>query len=119
MEADAADLGPALEHAIAGNAETQNTIKKYQLQVRDAQKNLQKAERSIKELTFAGQVPKGGRSSALFYSNKSCNEFSLIHFVRYSYKRMVFKEFIILQYQLVLVIRLRHLTFYHFINQYN
>merc|ERR1712142_778871 len=25
------------EHAIAGNAETQNTIKKYQLQVRDAQ----------------------------------------------------------------------------------
>merc|ERR1712066_528832 len=36
-EADAADLGLALEHAIAGNAETQNTIKKYQLQVRDAQ----------------------------------------------------------------------------------
>merc|ERR1711978_772638 len=27
----------ALEHAIAGNAETQTTIKKYQLQVRDAQ----------------------------------------------------------------------------------
>merc|ERR1719233_2029795 len=26
----------SLEHAIAGNAETQNTIKKYQLQVRDA-----------------------------------------------------------------------------------
>merc|ERR1712029_1035069 len=38
LEADAADLGLALEHAIAGNAETQNTIKKYQLQVRDAQK---------------------------------------------------------------------------------
>merc|ERR1719281_1623395 len=37
LEADAADLGLALEHAIAGNAETQNTIKKYQLQVRDAQ----------------------------------------------------------------------------------
>merc|ERR1739838_351652 len=36
LEADAADLGLALEHAIAGNAETQNTIKKYQLQVRDA-----------------------------------------------------------------------------------
>merc|ERR1719297_493269 len=37
LEADAADLGLALEHAIAGNAETQSTIKKYQLQVRDAQ----------------------------------------------------------------------------------
>merc|ERR1719433_590384 len=37
LEADAADLGLALEHAIAGNAETQYTIKKYQLQVRDAQ----------------------------------------------------------------------------------
>merc|ERR1739846_98443 len=37
LEADAADLGLALEHAIAGNAETQNTIKKYQQQVRDAQ----------------------------------------------------------------------------------
>merc|ERR1712113_1086367 len=37
LEADAADLKLALEHAIAGNAETQNTIKKYQLQVRDAQ----------------------------------------------------------------------------------
>merc|ERR1712045_626211 len=29
LEADAADLGLALEHAIAGNAETQSTIKKY------------------------------------------------------------------------------------------
>merc|ERR1712241_164380 len=37
LEADAAALGLALEHAIAGNAETQSTIKKYQLQVRDAQ----------------------------------------------------------------------------------
>merc|ERR1712106_215888 len=36
LEADSADLTLALEHAIAGNAETQNTIKKYQLQVRDA-----------------------------------------------------------------------------------
>merc|ERR1711962_1437480 len=39
LEADAADLSLALEHAIAGNAETQNTIKKYQLQVRDALPN--------------------------------------------------------------------------------
>merc|ERR1712106_1039338 len=37
LEADSADLTLALEHAIAGAAETQNTIKKYQLQVRDAQ----------------------------------------------------------------------------------
>merc|ERR1719250_313329 len=37
LEADAADLSLTLEHAIAGNAETQNTIKKYQQQVRDAQ----------------------------------------------------------------------------------
>merc|ERR1712013_153794 len=37
LEADAADPSLALEHAIAGNAETQNTIKKYQQQVRDAQ----------------------------------------------------------------------------------
>merc|ERR1719178_349242 len=37
LEGDAADLGLALEHAIADNAETQTTIKKYALQVRDAQ----------------------------------------------------------------------------------
>merc|ERR1719192_2245442 len=37
LEGDAADLGLALEHAIAGNAETQTTIKKYALQARDAQ----------------------------------------------------------------------------------
>ena len=37
LEADAGDLGLTLEHAVAGNAETQSTIKKYQLQVRDAQ----------------------------------------------------------------------------------
>merc|ERR1711864_15166 len=37
LEGDAADLGLALEHAIAGNAETQTTIKKYALNVRDAQ----------------------------------------------------------------------------------
>merc|ERR1712226_1477335 len=35
LEGDAADLGLALEHAIAGNAETQTSIKKYALQVRD------------------------------------------------------------------------------------
>merc|ERR1711979_178314 len=37
LESDAAELGLALEQAIAGNAETGATIKKYQGQVRDAQ----------------------------------------------------------------------------------
>merc|ERR1719292_106651 len=36
-KAEALRMKKKLEHAIAGNAETQNTIKKYQLQVRDAQ----------------------------------------------------------------------------------
>merc|ERR1719439_489418 len=43
LEADAADLSLALEHAIAGNAETQNTIKKYQLQVRDDEESAAKS----------------------------------------------------------------------------
>merc|ERR1712223_1674314 len=47
LEADAADLGLALEHAIAGNAETQNTIKKYQLQVRDAQAKVAAADNKV------------------------------------------------------------------------
>merc|ERR1711863_217712 len=46
LEADAADLGLALEHAIAGNAETQTTIKKYQLQVRDAQAKVDQESQS-------------------------------------------------------------------------
>merc|ERR1711979_28435 len=37
LESDAAELGLALEQAIAGNAETGATVKKYQGQVRDAQ----------------------------------------------------------------------------------
>merc|ERR1719147_396946 len=41
LEGDAADLALALEHAIAGNAETQTTIKKYALQVRDAQNKVE------------------------------------------------------------------------------
>merc|ERR1711962_1751551 len=46
LEGDAADLGIALEHAIAGNAETQTTIKKYAAQVRDAQ-NITAAKRKL------------------------------------------------------------------------
>jgi len=37
LDGDAGDLNLALEHAIAGNAETQSNIKKYAQQVRDAQ----------------------------------------------------------------------------------
>merc|ERR1719346_186866 len=47
LEADAGDLGLALEHAIAGNAETQTTIKKYQLQVRDAQTTIKKYQLQV------------------------------------------------------------------------
>merc|ERR1712058_215891 len=47
LESDAADLGLALEHAIAGNAETQSTIKKYQLQVRDAQAKAAAADAKV------------------------------------------------------------------------
>merc|ERR1711874_321668 len=49
LEADAADLSLALEHAIAGNAETQNTIKKYQLQVRDAQVKADAMQNALEE----------------------------------------------------------------------
>merc|ERR1719367_1614457 len=49
LEADAADLSLALEHAIAGNAETQSTIKKYQLQVRDALANALEESRALLE----------------------------------------------------------------------
>merc|ERR1739838_1255858 len=37
LESDHGELSLALEHAIAGNAETQATMKKYWMQVRDAQ----------------------------------------------------------------------------------
>merc|ERR1719277_2780682 len=47
MTADSGDLGLALEHAIAGSAETQNTIKKYQLQVRDAQVKVAAADAKV------------------------------------------------------------------------
>merc|ERR1719339_675742 len=47
LEGDAADLGLALEHAIAGNAETQTTIKKYALQVRDAQAKAADADAKV------------------------------------------------------------------------
>merc|ERR1719445_2299277 len=64
LEADAADLGLALEHAIAGNAETQNTIKKYQLQVRDAQVKVD-AESQAKSAAADAKVTADRKAAAM------------------------------------------------------
>merc|ERR1711902_180346 len=64
LEADAADLGLALEHAIAGNAETQNTIKKYQLQVRDAQVKVDE-ESAAKSAAADNKVTADRKSAAM------------------------------------------------------
>merc|ERR1712152_74801 len=64
LEADAADLSLALEHAIAGNAETQSTIKKYQLQVRDAQAKVD-AESQAKSAAADNKVTADRKSAAM------------------------------------------------------
>merc|ERR1719445_2584696 len=64
LEADAADLGLALEHAIAGNAETQNTIKKYQLQVRDAQVKVDE-ESAAKSVAADAKVAADRKAAAM------------------------------------------------------
>merc|ERR1712157_252881 len=64
LEADAADLGLALEHAIAGNAETQSTIKKYQLQVRDAQVKVD-AESQAKSAAADAKVSADRKAAAM------------------------------------------------------
>merc|ERR1712170_333654 len=64
LEADAGDLGLALEHAIAGNAETQTTIKKYQLQVRDAQAKVD-AESQAKSAAADNKVTADRKSAAM------------------------------------------------------
>merc|ERR1711863_19807 len=64
LEADAADLGLALEHAIAGNAETQTTIKKYQLQVRDAQAKVDQ-ESQAKSAAADNKVTADRKSAAM------------------------------------------------------
>merc|ERR1711915_173239 len=62
LQADAADLG--LEHAIAGNAETQNTIKKYQLQVRDAQAKVDE-ESAAKSVAADAKVTADRKAAAM------------------------------------------------------
>merc|ERR1711994_840556 len=64
LEADAADLGLALEHAIAGNAETQNTIKKYQQQVRDAQVKVDE-ESAAKSVAADAKVSADRKAAAM------------------------------------------------------
>merc|ERR1711982_235636 len=64
LEADAADLSLALEHAIAGNAETQSTIKKYQLQVRDAQSEVD-AESQSKSAAADQKVQADRKAAAM------------------------------------------------------
>merc|ERR1711999_46442 len=63
-EGDAADLGLALEHAIAGNAETQTTIKKYALQVRDAQVKVDE-ESAAKSAAADAKVTADRRAAAV------------------------------------------------------
>merc|ERR1711872_199431 len=64
LESDAADLGLALEHAIPGNAETQNTIKKYQLQVRDAQAKVDE-ESAAKSVAADAKVTADRKAAAM------------------------------------------------------
>merc|ERR1712032_1257338 len=64
LEGDAADLGLALEHAIAGNAETQTTIKKYALQVRDAQLKVDE-ESAAKSAAADAKVTADRRAAAV------------------------------------------------------
>ena len=64
LEGDAADLGLALEHAIAGNAETQTTIKKYAQQVRDAQVKVDE-ESAAKSAAADAKVTADRRAAAV------------------------------------------------------
>merc|ERR1712240_20960 len=64
LEGDAADLGLALEHAIAGAMETQATIKKFQNQVRDAQVKVDE-ETSLKAMAQDQKVAAGRKAGAM------------------------------------------------------
>merc|ERR1712020_291775 len=58
LESDVGELEVSLDHAIAGNAETQSTIKKYQLQIRDLQCKLedeQRAKEVCRDQLIAGE----------------------------------------------------------------
>merc|ERR1719510_1335118 len=64
LEGDASDLTLALDHAIAGNAETQSTIKKYALQVRDAQVKVDE-EAAAKSIAADAKVNADRKAAAM------------------------------------------------------
>jgi len=64
LESDAADLGLALEHAIAGNVETQNTVKKYAQQVREAQEKVDEESR-LKSAAADAKVTADRKAAAM------------------------------------------------------
>merc|ERR1740137_482349 len=64
LETDAGDLGLALEHAIAGSAEAQNTIKKYALQVRDAQAKVDE-ESQLKSIAADAKITADRKAAAM------------------------------------------------------
>jgi len=64
LESDHAELGLALEHAIAGNAETQATMKKYWMQVRDAQAKVDE-ESALKSQSEDAKVASDRKAGAM------------------------------------------------------
>merc|ERR1712168_62073 len=64
LESDAAELGLALEQAIAGNAETGATVKKYALQVRDAQAKVDE-ESALKSQAADAKVVADRKAAAM------------------------------------------------------
>merc|ERR1711934_1001147 len=64
LESDVGDLELSLEHANAGAMETQGTIKKYALQVRDAQAKVDD-ESHAKSLAQDGLVNANRRAAAM------------------------------------------------------
>merc|ERR1719365_489028 len=64
LESDAAELGLALEQAIAGNLETQATVKKYAAQVRDAQAKVDE-ESALKSQAADAKVAADRKAAAM------------------------------------------------------
>merc|ERR1712055_657726 len=64
LESDVGDLDMALEHANAGAMETQATIKKYAIQVRDAQVRADE-EASLKALAADNKVVAERKAAAM------------------------------------------------------
>merc|ERR1712223_943057 len=63
LETDVMDLETALEHANAGNAKTQKTIKKYQLGLRETQAKFEEAQRT-KEIAHDNLIAADRKANA-------------------------------------------------------